>query len=537
MPNKCHLCTKPASSADGKLVCMGADAKVHAGTKVAPEWLKVCRTCAPPRLEAGRVRDRFKQMCMRATTLATDASRQSGSSVGEWHVHDSCRKTFNKGPTISQQKPGTCETCTPSASNAESYDGMYGRDSKSSRSGQSKKMLDPNCALCSSKVKAFKLVEEGSMKQIRESVGLAATILGLGPKALWVKNAGDRLVRRCHYLHPSEAFNFDSIGAAEVHIHHECKRRFLQLSNTLSKDEAQKRALLPKSKELNALLFLVVGLLKSQIMIPFFEVVELWHVRQKDDGHVKTKAATIRAAFIEHCKQTKSELEVVGGNGGGKWGGYYVWTLQTGASHVQLLAQLLGAKEERETSTNGVLGIAPQDDAAIEYRKFLLSTQTQDLVDSSDDVDMDRGAGSSGGGATHKSAAAPYEASDAFILANAAGILRRTLFYADGRDSRDCYLPDECTIENALTEIGGPLCPAFLYQLFTGEYMEIEYFWKDGGPVAKPPSECCGTSWYKALNQSQNLHTATTGRPNPKQVSLGVRYCYIHCLYSFQLYH
>lgn len=46
MPNKCHLCTKPASSADGKLVCMGAEAKVHAGTKVAPEWLKVCRTCA-----------------------------------------------------------------------------------------------------------------------------------------------------------------------------------------------------------------------------------------------------------------------------------------------------------------------------------------------------------------------------------------------------------------------------------------------------------------------------------------------------------
>lgn len=233
----------------------------------------------PPRLEAGRVRDRFKQLCLRATTLATDASRQSGSSVGEWYVHDSCRKTFNKGPTKSQRKPGTCETCTPSASSAESYDGMYGRDSKSSRSKKSKKMLDPNCTLCSSKAKAFKLVEEGSMKKIRESVALAATILGLGQKALWAKDAGNRLVRRCHYLHPSEAFNFDSIGAAEVHIHHECKQKFLQLSNTLSKEEAQKRALLPKSKELNALLFLVVGLLESQIMIPFFEVVELWHVR------------------------------------------------------------------------------------------------------------------------------------------------------------------------------------------------------------------------------------------------------------------
>ena len=51
MPNKCHLCTKPASSADGKLVCMGAEAKVHAGANVAPEWLKVCRTCAPPGLK------------------------------------------------------------------------------------------------------------------------------------------------------------------------------------------------------------------------------------------------------------------------------------------------------------------------------------------------------------------------------------------------------------------------------------------------------------------------------------------------------
>lgn len=32
-PNECHPCTKLASSADDKLVCMGAEAKEHTATK------------------------------------------------------------------------------------------------------------------------------------------------------------------------------------------------------------------------------------------------------------------------------------------------------------------------------------------------------------------------------------------------------------------------------------------------------------------------------------------------------------------------